>query len=77
MVRGYVLIRLIPGFEAGALSRIRATKGVLEVHPVFGHWDAIAIAEAKSLHELSSLVVSQVRGIQGVQGTETLIHGEL
>ena len=77
MLRGYILIKLIPGFESTALSSIGAIPGVLEVNPVFGHWDTVAIAEARTLHELSSLVISQIRGIQGVQETETLVQGEV
>ena len=76
-MKGYILIKLVPGLESGALSQIRATQGVLEVNLVFGQWDAIAIAEAKTLFELAKIIVSQVRGIQGVQDTETLIQGEL
>jgi hypothetical protein len=55
MLKGYILIKLVPGFESTVLSSIRAIPGVLEVNPVFGHWDTVAIAEAKTLHELSSL----------------------
>ena len=77
MVKGYLLIKLVPGLESSALSQIRATPGVLEVNIVFGQWDAIAVAEAKTLFELSKVIVSEVRGIQGVQDTETLIQGEL
>lgn len=76
MVKGYILIRLMPGFESEALSKVGITSGVLEVTPVFGHWDAIATAEAESLHQLSQLVINQIRGIQGVQDTETLVSGE-
>ena len=76
MVRGYILLKLIPGFESTALLQIRAIPGVMEVNPVFGHWDTVAIAESKNLRELSELVISQIRGIQGVQDTETLVHGE-
>ena len=76
MIKGYILIKLLPGFESSAMSQVRATSGVLEVNSLFGHWDAIAIAEAKSLHDLSRLVLNQIRGIQGVQDTETLVHGE-
>jgi len=72
MVKGYILIKLLPGFESSAMSQVRATSGVLEVNSLFGHW-----AEAKSLHELSRLVLNQIRGIQGVQDTETLVHGEV
>ncbi len=77
MVRGFILIKLLPGFESNALPQIRATPGVLEVDPVFGHWDVIATAEAKTLSELSTLVINQIRGIQGVHDTETLVHGEI
>ena len=76
-MKGYLLIKLIPGLESSALSQIRATPGVLEVNLVFGHWDAIAITEAKTLFELARIVVGEVRGIQGVQETETLLQGEL
>ena len=77
MVKGYLLIKLVPGLESNALSQIRATPGVQEVDLVFGHWDAIATAEGKSLFELTKIIVGEVRGIQGVQDTETLLQGEL
>ena len=77
MVKGYLLIKLVPGFEADAISHIRATPGVIDVNLVFGQWDAIAIAEAKSLFELARIIVGEVRGIQGVQDTATLVQGGL
>ena len=77
MVKGYLLIKLVPGLESDALSQIRATSGVLEVNLVFGQWDAIAIAEAKTLFELSRIIVGEVRGIQGVQDTTTLLEASL
>ena len=77
MVNGYLLIKLIPGLEPEALSQIRATNGVLDVNLVFGQWDAIAIAEAKTLFELAKIIVGEVRGIQGVQDTTTLLEAEL
>jgi len=77
MVKGYLLIKLVPGLESDAMSQIRATPGVMDVNLVFGQWDAVAIAEAKNLFELSRIVVSEVRSIQGVQDTTTLVQGEL
>ena len=77
MVKGYILIKLVPGLESDALSRIRATPGVIEVNLVFGQWDAIAIAQTKSLFELARVIVGEVRSIQGVQDTTTLVQGEL
>ena len=77
MVKGYLLIKLVPGLESDALSQIRAIPGVSEVNLVFGQWDAIATTEAKSLFELSRIIVREIRGIQGVQDTVTLVQGEL
>ena len=77
MVKGYLLIKLVPGLESNALSQIRIIPGVKDINLVFGQWDAIAIAEAKSLFELAKIIVSEVRGIQGVQDTTTLVQGEL
>ena len=77
MIKVYLLIKLVPGFESDAMTQIRAISGVLDVNLVFGQWDAITIAETKSLFELAKLIVGQVRGIQGVQDTATLVQGEL
>jgi len=77
MVKGYLLIKLVPGLESDAIPQIRATQGISEVTLVFGQWDAVAIAEAKTLFELTRIVVSDVRGIQGVQETTTLLEAEL
>ena len=77
MVKGYLLIKLIPGLESDAMSQIRAIPGITDVNLVFGQWDAIATAEAKSLFELSRIIIGEVRGIQGVQDTATLVQSEL
>ena len=77
MVKGYILIKLVPGLEADALTQIRGTPGVTDVNLVFGQWDAIAIAEAKTLFEMAKTIVSEVRNIQGVQDTTTLLQGAI
>ena len=77
MVKGYILIKLLPGLESDALSQIRATPGVTDVNLVFGQWDAIATAEAETLFEMAKTITTEVRGIQGVQDTTTLLQGAL
>jgi len=77
MVKGYILIKLVPGLESDALSQIRAIPGVQDVNLVFGQWDAIAIAEAKNLFEMAKVIIGEVRSIQGVQDTTTLLQGAL
>ncbi len=77
MVKGYLLIKLVPGLESSALSQIRVIPGIADVNLVFGQWDAIAIAEAKTIFELAKVIVGEVRSIQGVQDTTTLVQGAL
>jgi len=77
MIKCYILLKLVPGLESAALSQMRVTPGVLDVNLVFGEWDALATAESKSLFELAKTVVGEVRSIQGVQDTMTLLQGIL
>ena len=77
MVKGYLLIKLVPGLESSALSQIRVIPGIADVNLVFGQWDAIAIAETKTIFELAKVIVGEVRSIQGVQDTTTLVQGAL
>ena len=59
------------------LTQIRTVPGVVDLTLVFGSWDAVVHAEAKTLPSLTRLVVGQIRGIHGVQATETLVAAEL
>jgi len=76
MVSAYILVRLIPGLESNAMSQMRVIPGVKDVITVFGRWDAIVQVEAKTTPALSRMVIGQIRGIQGVQATETLVSAE-
>ncbi len=53
MVKAYVLVRLVPGFESNAISQMSVIPGVKDIIVVFGRWDAIIQVEAKTLTELS------------------------
>ncbi len=55
MIRGFILISLLVGFESSALSQITVIPGVEEVTPVFGQWDAIVVVEAENLHAMATL----------------------
>jgi len=77
MIKGFVLVSLLPGLEATALEQIRNIPGVEEVEMVFGRWDTVVQARAKNLNELLRVVVHQIRGLQGIQNTETLVSCEL
>ena len=76
-MKAFMLCKLSPSKEQKAVSAIRAVPGVTEVFLVFGGWDLILSAEADTIDKLSNLVVSRVRGIEGVDGTETLVTTNL
>ena len=76
MVNAYILVRLIPGLESNAMSQMRVIPGVKDVITVFGRWDAIVQVESKTIPALSRMVIGQIRWIQGVQATETLVAAE-
>jgi hypothetical protein len=68
---------LIENFLGGAKNNQLLNATAKDINLVFGQWDAIAIAEVKSLFELAKIIVSEVRGIQSVQDTITHVQGEL
>ena len=76
-MKAFILCKLGSGLEQKALAKIRAIKGVNDVHLTFGHWDVIFSAEADTMDKLSNLVVREIRGIQGVEDTETLVTTNL
>lgn len=73
----FVLCKLVAGLEQKAVQQIKNVRGVKEVYMTFGGWDAILTAEADTVDKLSNLVVREVRGIHGVQATETLVTTNL
>lgn len=76
-MKAFVLCKLAAGKEQKAVQNIRAIPGVTEVFMTFGGWDVILAAEADTIDKLCGLIVSQIRGVEGVAGTETLVTTNL
>ena len=55
------------------MQQIKNIRGVKDVYMTFGGWDAILVTESDTIDKLSGLIVREVRGIHGVQTTETLV----
>ena len=75
MLKAYILVSLVPGLEATTMPQMSALPGVQETDLVFGRWDVVVQVEARNIPDLSRMVINQIRGLQGVQTTETLIGG--
>lgn len=77
MVLAFVCIKIGSGeqqsLHRAVLEEIKKIPGVLEVHLVFGRYDAIAKVEAKDTDRLSTLVVDRIGSISGVLWTETFV----
>jgi DNA-binding Lrp family transcriptional regulator len=76
-MKAFVLCKLASGAEQKALVKIRSIKGIRDVHVTFGHWDLILAAEADTMDKLSNLIVRDIRAVEGVQDTETLVTTNL
>ena len=79
MVEAFLLIRVGSSeslnFMKTIKEEIRGIKGVKEVYGVFGRHDLIVKVETKTLEDLGNLVTDKIRGISGIQTTETLVIG--
>lgn len=69
---GFILIDIEPMREKEVYANLMKIKQIVELYPLFGEYDLIAKVEAKSFDEIGSIVVSQVRAIDGVKATKTL-----
>lgn len=68
---GYILIQTDVGKSQSVTEAVAAIKGVLEAESVTGPYDVIARADARSLRDLSHLVVDRIQEVDGVTRTLT------
>ena len=64
------------GTDRDVVSRLRALRGVREVYEVYAVYDIVAIVEAETMAELNTLVNSDIRKIETVTSTNTIIAEE-
>ena len=73
MVAAIVIMKIERTRVNEVAERLAETEHVSEVYSVAGRYDLVAIIRAKSNEALADLVTSQMRGIEGIRETETLI----
>lgn len=59
--------------EAPFLDKIRKSPAVLECHHVTGAWNYLLKVRIKNTRELETFLANVVKGVKGVERTETLI----
>lgn len=66
MIKAYVLIQADPGKAGRVVDAVMGVKGVISADGVTGPYDVVALAEARSIDELSRRVIGSVQAIEGV-----------
>jgi DNA-binding Lrp family transcriptional regulator len=79
MVEALILIRVGSSETMNFMKTMREElcriKGVKDVYGVFGRYDFVAKVETRTLEELGRLVTDSIRGVKGVEFSETLVMG--
>jgi nitrate reductase NapAB chaperone NapD len=71
--KAYVLITVSAGKLDGVMRTLSEMPQVLSVEGVSGHCDVVAVMWGPDLETLQNTILSTVRGVEGIQATETWI----
>ena len=76
MARAYVLINTEAGQEQEVVNQLKTMRSVKEAYPVYGVYDAITLVETEKMEELKNIVSFELRKINGVRSTVTMMVAE-
>lgn len=72
-VKAYVLVVTDPGATKRVFDALAAVQGVVEIHEVMGPYDIVLEISVPSLVDVPPILSSQIRSIQGIQSTTSLV----
>lgn len=72
-ILAFVMMNVKVGTDRDTVNRLRTLKGVKEVDEVYAVYDIVAIVETESMADLNELVNSEIRKIDTVTSTNTII----
>jgi len=76
VAKAFVLINTEAGMEQEVVNQLKTMKNVKEAYTVYGVYDAIAFVEAEKMDELKNIVSYELRKINGVRSTVTMMVAE-
>ncbi|MDC8437951.1 MAG: Lrp/AsnC ligand binding domain-containing protein [Candidatus Nitrosotenuis sp.] len=76
MTTAYVLINCELGAEENVFSQLKAISKIKETRGVFGAYDIITKIEASSVEIVKEIIATQIRGIDRIRSTLTLMGSE-
>ena len=69
----YLLVETDVGRLEDVMRRLKAVPNVVEVEAVTGPFDLIVKVQADHINTALDIVVSKIRKVPGIKGTETLV----
>lgn len=73
MPSAFVLMNAELGKELQIVNEIKKISRVKEVYPVYGVYDVLMIIESDSMESLREAITDQVRKLDGIKSTLTMI----
>ncbi|MFX0209777.1 MAG: Lrp/AsnC ligand binding domain-containing protein [Candidatus Heimdallarchaeota archaeon] len=73
MPAAFVLVNAEIGSEDEVLEDLKSTKGVVGAWIVYGVYDIVAKVEADTMDELKEIITTNIRGLDNVRSTLTMI----
>lgn len=73
LASAYILINCEIGEESSVMSQLKGMQNVSEVHIVYGVYDLIAKIEAEDTDSLKKIVTENLRVLEKVRSTMTMI----
>lgn len=76
-MKAFVLINTELGQEATVVNALDKVHGINDIHALYGIYDVIAEVEAESMDKVKEIVFNNIRRLDSVKTTITLItYGE-
>ena len=69
----FIMMNVKVGTDKEVVNKLRALEGVKEVYEVYAVYDIVAIVEAATMSELNRLVNQEIRKLESVTSTNTII----
>ena len=77
MAIGFVLITTMPGEEERVRNALDYIEHVTDRWMLFGEFDLLARVQADDEFTLTRCIVEEIRPLEGIQDTKTMIGAEL
>ena len=77
MAIGFVLITTMPGEEESVRNALDSIEHVTDRWMLFGEFDILARVQADDEFTLTRCIVEEIRSLNGIQDTKTMIGAEL